>query len=381
MDGQLLGVHSDAQLYLSVVPFVHRIPAELTAFLSVARGFPLLIINMPTNNPTLFPAQPLKPIHQLRRDIINVRPVILRRALQVQHAILNIHLAVRVILELLHDPEGVLVRADRLQQALLDHLVLAHLDVLHLVRQRLEVLEREVRQRRLPVVAERTPLHLGRGIEGGKVGLEVGGEGDGVGGLAEQLGDLLARLLDLGVVVVVDAEADDEGHGRVAGGRVERLGQGRFVAAVVDVGAEVARGEEDAEAAVEDVAPAVGEAGRCGLLDVQGQDVGVRDGVEFAGEGRAEAAREVLDLVDGAVDVAGELLEWEFGRKGDGEGGVRLDAAAEGLLGVAVVVVGPDGVGVELDGPGGAGDLGELLLKVGLVVVVLVTDWACVSLP
>lgn len=32
--------------------------------------------------------------------------------------------------------------------------------------------------------------------------------------------------------------------------------------------------------------------------------------------------------------------------------GLPLDAAADGILGVAVVMVGPDGVGVDVDRPG-----------------------------
>jgi hypothetical protein len=36
---------------------------------------------------------------------------------------------------------------------------------------------------------------------------------------------------------------------------------------------------------------------------------------------------------------------------------VRLDAASEGLFGVAIVVVGPDGERVDIDGPGSAQDL------------------------
>ncbi len=53
---------------------------------------------------------------------------------------------------------------------------------------------------------------------------------------------------------------------------------------------------------------------------------------------------------------------------------VRLDAAAKRLLGVAIVVVGPDGQGVDVDGPRGLEEIGQLLLKLGLVVVPLVPD-------
>jgi hypothetical protein len=53
---------------------------------------------------------------------------------------------------------------------------------------------------------------------------------------------------------------------------------------------------------------------------------------------------------------------------------VRLNTAAERLLGVAIVVVGPDGQRVDVDGPRCPEDIRELLLQVGLVVVPLVPD-------
>lgn len=54
---------------------------------------------------------------------------------------------------------------------------------------------------------------------------------------------------------------------------------------------------------------------------------------------------------------------------------IRLNAAAQVLLGPAIVVVGPQGKRINLDGPLGAQELRELTLKVGLVGIPLVTNW------
>jgi hypothetical protein len=77
------------------------------------------------------------------------------------------------------------------------------------------------------------------------------------------------------------------------------------LAAVVDVGAEVGLDEEEAELAVLHVAAAVGEARRGGFFEVERHDVRAADGVDFVLEVVAVLARDVPDLVDGAVDVAG----------------------------------------------------------------------------
>jgi hypothetical protein len=57
--------------------------------------------------------------------------------------------------------------------------------------------------------------------------------------------------------------------------------------------------------AVVDVAAAVGEAGGAGLFEVDGEDVGGADGVNFGLEFVAVLAALVPELVEGAFDVAG----------------------------------------------------------------------------
>ena len=235
---------------------------------------------------------------------MHIRPKVPRRALQIQHPLLNIHLAVRLVLELLHHAENILVRTNRLEQALLHHLVLAHLDVLHLVRQPLKILQREAAQVSLPVITDGAILDLARRFQRREVGLEVRVQRHLVGGLAQQRRDLGPHLADVGVVVGADGGARREGQGCVAGGRVEGLCQLVFGQAVVDVGAEVALDEEDAQFPVVDVAPAVGEARGAGLFEVEGEDVGAADGVDLGLEFVAVLAGLVLELVDGAFDVA-----------------------------------------------------------------------------
>lgn len=66
----------------------------------------------------------------------------------------------------------------------------------------------------------------------------------------------------------------------------------------------------------------------------------------------------------------------EVGEGGSGRESLPFETGTERVLGVAVVVVGPDGVGVHLKGPCLAEEVGELLLEVGLVVVPLVADWS-----
>ena len=53
---------------------------------------------------------------------------------------------------------------------------------------------------------------------------------------------------------------------------------------------------------------------------------------------------------------------------------IPLDAVAERLLGVAIVVVGPDGEGVDVDGPGSSQVTRELRLQALLVALPLVAD-------
>ena len=57
-----------------------------------------------------------------------------------------------------------------------------------------------------------------------------------------------------------------------------------------------------------------------------------------------------------------------------GASNVPLDAAPKRLLGVAVVVIGPDSVGGDINCPGHAKDVRELPLQVRLVVVPVVTN-------
>jgi hypothetical protein len=100
--------------------------------------------------------------------------------------------------------------------------------------------------------------------------------------------------------------------------------------------------------------------------------MGGGDGVDLGDEVRV-ALGLVLDLPDGALDVAADVSGWDAG--GVWAEDSPLDAAADGFLGVSFVVVRPDGVGVDVDGPSLAEEFRQLLLKVCLVVVPFVTDW------
>ena len=57
------------------------------------------------------------------------------------------------------------------------------------------------------------------------------------------------------------------------------------------------------------------------------------------------------------------------------------DTAADGVLGVAILCIRPNGVGVDIDGPGCPHEIGELLLKVGLLGFILIPDWNLSDTP
>lgn len=252
------------------------------------------------------PATTLKQIDQLGRRIINVVPPLLGHRLHIQLLVGNLDLAVRLVLELVDDAELKRGRRHRLVEALLHHVVLAHLLVLHLVREALKVLERVHANDRLPVVAEAAALDLAGRRQLGKRVLKVGRERHVVVGLAEQLGEVVARLGDGGLVLVLDAEARQEAEGLVVGRLVEggeELGLGHGVA---DVDAEVVLDKEHAQLAVLHVGPAVGEGRGLGLVDVEGEDVGVGNVVDLLGEAVVPLG-EVLELVDGALDISGQV--------------------------------------------------------------------------
>lgn len=219
--------------------------------------------------------------------------------LKVENAILDHGLVVRRLLQLVHDSEANSAALNDLGEALLEHIILVKLLILEVVVEGLKVQTDKVAKVLLPIRGR-----VGRGLELGKVGVKVGLEGDVLG---EDLVEGLLDLLDLGGELLGDVGARVVAQGLarvgVGGGVVEGLFELGFLEGVVDVGAQVAIGEEDDEVAGGgDLDAAVGVL--FVLVVLHGDVVRGGGGVDLLLAVLAVGADEVVELVLGTLDVS-----------------------------------------------------------------------------
>lgn len=257
-----------------------------------------------TLGPTKLPH--LQLINDALSSGIDVGAPRLHRGLQIEDTALDLELTVRLLLEAVHDAEGNLAGLDGLVEPFLQHVVLVELLPLELAQQALEVLERPGGHLLLPVVLVELGLGLrGVGLELGEGVLEVGRQLDVR--LGEGLADLPADGVELGVEVLALGLARDEAEPR-AGLVLVRVVEGALqdvaLEGLADVGVEVLGLEEDAQlAVVGDVDAVVREA--LVEVDVDGEDVGVGDGVEIRRRLGVAVVDELAEAVEGVVEVSG----------------------------------------------------------------------------
>src|SRR4051812_42514838 len=101
-----------------------------------------------------------KEVNKLRRNVVNVDAPVLRRCLEVELPIGKLNLAIRRVLQLVNNAEHELELRNRLQDSLLNHVILADLLVFHLVLQGLKVQASVVSEPTLPTVVEAAVLRL-----------------------------------------------------------------------------------------------------------------------------------------------------------------------------------------------------------------------------
>lgn len=219
--------------------------------------------------------------------------------LKVENTILNHRLVVRRLLQLVHDSEAHSAALDDLGETLLEHIILVKLLILEVVVERLKVQTDKVAKVLLPVGGR-----VGRSLELGKVGVKVGLESNLLG---EDLVQVVLDLLDLGGELLGDVGARVEAQGLAGVGVGGRVVEGLFelglLEGVVDVGAQVALGEEDDEvAAGGDLDAAVGVL--FVLVVLHGDVVRGGGGVDLLLAVLAVGADEVVELVLGTLDVS-----------------------------------------------------------------------------